>query len=158
LIRKIREKVVRLHEFLILQPARYSQYTPCNFLQFQEAPGSRACTFKTCPRPAPLSYRRMTEVWVETRTVSDQTKQLLTSSNEPIVRLQPLEASMDRNVADLHYHIRWTKISRLDWLPFGTRALAEKRAEQIARPNEKYTVDEYGADCPRCTARAQATL
>jgi hypothetical protein len=62
---------------------------------------------------------------------------------------------MDRNVADLHYHIRWTEISRLDWLPFDTRTLAKERAEQIARPDEEYTIDEYGADCPRCTARIQ---
>jgi hypothetical protein len=63
---------------------------------------------------------------------------------------------MDYNVADLHYHIRWTEISRLDWLPFDTQASAKERAVHIARPNEQYTIDEYGADCPRCTAGIQA--
>jgi hypothetical protein len=55
---------------------------------------------------------------------------------------------MDRN--QFHYHIRWSRVARLDWECFGTRAQAEASAEQLVRREETYTIERHTEACPRC--------
>jgi hypothetical protein len=46
-----------------------------------------------------------------------------------------------------HYHIRWSDRTTLDWECFSTSAAAEKRAKDLVRPDETYTVKAFpGAD------------
>jgi hypothetical protein len=54
-----------------------------------------------------------------------------------------------------HYHIRWSGTAALDWDRFDTRVEAEASAEQLVRPRETYTIEEFDGTCPRCrTVRA----
>ena len=55
---------------------------------------------------------------------------------------------MNRN--QLHYHIRWSRIARLDWEYFSTCAQAEASAKQLVRQVETYTIEEHNEACPRC--------
>ena len=55
---------------------------------------------------------------------------------------------MDRN--QLHYHIRWSRIARLDWECFSTYAKAEASARQLVRQVETYAIEEHNEACPRC--------
>jgi hypothetical protein len=48
-----------------------------------------------------------------------------------------------------HFHIRWSD-SKLDWQAFSTQQEAETEAKQLMRPSEKYTVEEFDGNCPRC--------
>ena len=38
----------------------------------------------------------------------------------------------------IHYHIRWSSDSSLDWKPFRTKEEATKVAEGMKKPNESY--------------------
>jgi hypothetical protein len=49
-----------------------------------------------------------------------------------------------------HFHIRWSG-GALDHEAFGTRAAAEASANDLVLPNERYTIEEYGDGCPRCS-------
>ena len=55
---------------------------------------------------------------------------------------------MNRN--QLHYHIRWSRIARLDWECFSTYAQAESSAKQFVRQVETYTIEEHNEACLRC--------
>jgi hypothetical protein len=62
---------------------------------------------------------------------------------------------MDRKET-IHYHIRWTQIPLLDFEFFNTRVEAEAGAELLARPGEKYTIEEQGDGCQRCRDTTKA--
>lgn len=49
-----------------------------------------------------------------------------------------------------HYHIRWSDRTTLDWECFSTSAAAEKRAKDLVRPDQTYTVEEHSRSCHRC--------
>jgi hypothetical protein len=49
-----------------------------------------------------------------------------------------------------HFHIRWSRTARLDWESFATRAEATRRALELARPGENFTIEESEAKCSRC--------
>lgn len=51
----------------------------------------------------------------------------------------------------IHYHIRWSNL-KLDWQTFANRQAAKKSAEELVRPRETYTIEEFGDDCARCKA------
>jgi hypothetical protein len=53
----------------------------------------------------------------------------------------------------LHYHIHWSGRADLDWECFGTAVDAERNAKEWVRPGETYTIEEHGAECPRCGDR-----
>lgn len=57
---------------------------------------------------------------------------------------------MDRTDENLHYHIRWSRVTALDWQCFSTRAEAETRAKQLVRQEETYAIEEHGEACRRC--------
>jgi hypothetical protein len=50
----------------------------------------------------------------------------------------------------IHYHIRWSYDSSLDWKPFRMKEEATKVAEGIKKPNESYTIVKRDDDCERC--------
>jgi len=50
-----------------------------------------------------------------------------------------------------HFHIRWAS-GALDWERFDTMLDAEASAQQLVRPGETYTLEEYPDDCSRCGA------
>jgi len=62
---------------------------------------------------------------------------------------------MDLNpvVSHPHFHIRWGKNSTLDWECFSTYSEAEKRANELAAPNEIFMIAEVHADCPLLKVR-----
>lgn len=50
-----------------------------------------------------------------------------------------------------HHHIRWSG-GILDWERFSTRAEAQASADQLMRPEETYSVEEYTDEtCPNCS-------
>jgi hypothetical protein len=49
-----------------------------------------------------------------------------------------------------HYHIQW-RDSKLDWQAFQTQEEAEREAERLKRPGEKYSVVQQDGGCPRCS-------
>lgn len=55
-----------------------------------------------------------------------------------------------------HYHIRWDSPGALDWERHLTRAAAEESAEQLARTDERYKVEEFDASCAQCGALARS--
>jgi len=61
---------------------------------------------------------------------------------------------MDRQPA--HYHIHWSGKAGLDWECFDTSVDAEASASKLIRPDETYTIEEYGPDCTRCTGVLKA--
>jgi hypothetical protein len=48
-----------------------------------------------------------------------------------------------------HFHIRWSA-SKLDWEAFPTQEQAERQAQELKRPHENYTIEQFDGDCPRC--------
>jgi hypothetical protein len=50
----------------------------------------------------------------------------------------------------IHYHIRWSSDSSLDWKPFPMKLDATKMAERIKKPKESYSIVERGDECERC--------
>ncbi|HXU18863.1 MAG TPA: hypothetical protein VN708_27405 [Terriglobales bacterium] len=50
----------------------------------------------------------------------------------------------------IHYHIRWSSDSSLDWKPFRVKHEATKMAERIKKPKERYSIVERGDQCERC--------
>ena len=49
-----------------------------------------------------------------------------------------------------HYHIRWSRLTALDYEAFNTRAAAEASAEQSVLQGETYTIEEHDKTCSRC--------
>ena len=61
--------------------------------------------------------------------------------------------AMDPNLdtpAKMHFHIRWTRAAKLDWEAFNTRTEAVMRALELARPGEKFMIEESEETCSRC--------
>ena len=50
----------------------------------------------------------------------------------------------------IHYHIRWSRDSSLDWKPFRTKREATRMAEKIKKPDESYVIAERDDECERC--------
>jgi hypothetical protein len=50
----------------------------------------------------------------------------------------------------VHYHIRWSGVARLDWESFSTPAQADVSANQLMRRGETYTIEQYDQSCTRC--------
>ena len=61
---------------------------------------------------------------------------------------------MDRKPLDNHFHIHWIKKRSLGWEPFNTYADAQARAQELAAPNEIFTVEETSGQCPLCGAKS----
>ena len=56
----------------------------------------------------------------------------------------------------MHIHIRWEGVKRLDWEPFETREQAESRAKELVHPGESFVVEEHGKSCIRCASKLSA--
>ncbi len=52
-------------------------------------------------------------------------------------------------MSPVHYHIRWSE-SKLDWEAFSTHTEAEKRAKELVRDDEDFTIEQFDGNCPRC--------
>ena len=50
----------------------------------------------------------------------------------------------------VHFHIRWSSGSALDWEAFETHAEAEATAGQLAHPYESYKIVKRTRACKRC--------
>jgi hypothetical protein len=61
---------------------------------------------------------------------------------------------MDRERRNNHFHIHWIRKKILDWEPFNTHADAQARAQELAGPNEIFTVEELSVKCPVCGGKA----
>ena len=61
---------------------------------------------------------------------------------------------MDREPRNTHFHIHWITKKSLDWEPFNTHAGALARAQELAGPNEIFTVEELPVKCPVCGGKA----
>ena len=61
---------------------------------------------------------------------------------------------MDRKPLNTHFHIHWITKKILDWEPFNNHAEARSRAQELAGPNEIFTVEELSAKCPVCGTKA----
>lgn len=48
-----------------------------------------------------------------------------------------------------HFHIRWSG-AKLDWEAFRTQEEAERQAKQLVLPGEKFIVEQFDGECPRC--------
>jgi hypothetical protein len=48
-----------------------------------------------------------------------------------------------------HFHIRWSG-EKLDWEAFRTQEEAERQAKELMLPGEKFTVEQFDGECPRC--------
>jgi hypothetical protein len=58
------------------------------------------------------------------------------------------------DVTITHYHIQWSS-GRLDWQRFDSCVGADEFAKEFVLSDETYTIEGFGADCPRCqSARA----
>jgi hypothetical protein len=62
---------------------------------------------------------------------------------------------MDRTDAELHFHIHWSGKTTLDCESFTTWALADERAKELVAPNERYSIEELGKQCPICSTRSK---
>ena len=49
-----------------------------------------------------------------------------------------------------HFHIHWSSTDALDWQRFSTCEEASQRAQELVRPDETFTIEEYSTDCPFC--------
>jgi hypothetical protein len=61
---------------------------------------------------------------------------------------------MDRKPLNTHFHIHWIRKKILDWEPFNSHPEALARAQELAGPNEIFTVEELSAKCPVCGTKA----
>ena len=61
---------------------------------------------------------------------------------------------MDRKLWNTHFHINWTTKRILDWEPFNTHVDARARAQELAGPNEIFTIAELSVKCPICGTKA----
>jgi len=50
----------------------------------------------------------------------------------------------------LHFHIRWSTTTVLDWKAFKSRQEAEAVAKTLVRKDETYTTEARQRDCKRC--------
>ena len=55
----------------------------------------------------------------------------------------------------IHFHIRWSSTSELDYDCFASREEAGRSAEQLVRPNETYSVEEFDDSCEKCAAMSR---
>jgi hypothetical protein len=61
---------------------------------------------------------------------------------------------MDRKPLNTRFHIHWIKKKILDWEPFNNHAEALSRAQELAAPNQIFTVEELSAKSPVCGGKA----
>jgi hypothetical protein len=55
----------------------------------------------------------------------------------------------------IHFHIHWEDSQKLDWECFETQSDAMGRAFELARPEERFTIEEVSTNCPlRCSFTA----
>lgn len=52
--------------------------------------------------------------------------------------------------SQMHFHIRWSSSTQLDWQPFESREEAEEAAKEMVRWNETYAIEERNGSCERC--------
>ena len=66
---------------------------------------------------------------------------------------------MDRHpdISRTHFHIHWNDKEQLDWECFHTYSDARGRAQDLARPNEEFTIEEVSAKCPLRGAETAST-
>lgn len=50
----------------------------------------------------------------------------------------------------IHYHIRWSSGSSLDWKPFRALEEATRVAERIKKASESYIIVRRDDECERC--------
>ena len=60
--------------------------------------------------------------------------------------------------AKLHFHIRWSGTTVLDWKAFKTREEAETVARGLVRKHETYTIEARLGECERCKEIAERVL
>jgi hypothetical protein len=48
-----------------------------------------------------------------------------------------------------HYYIQWAH-GKVDWQAFGSEEEAEKEAERLKRPSERYSIVRRDGECRRC--------
>lgn len=60
---------------------------------------------------------------------------------------------MNREDGSVHYHIRWSSRTALDWECFTTPAEAVIRGDELVHQGETYSVEKHGDPCVRCLAR-----
>ncbi len=60
------------------------------------------------------------------------------------------------DVPQTHFHILWNDQDHLDWECFDTIAGASKRAGELARPNEVFTIQAVSADCSLRRAKSMS--
>jgi hypothetical protein len=52
----------------------------------------------------------------------------------------------------IHFHIRWSGASEIDYDAFDSADKAELAAKELVRHNETYSIEEYDDSCKRCAA------
>jgi hypothetical protein len=58
----------------------------------------------------------------------------------------------------LHYHIRWSSSSLLDWQSFASREEAEIAAKELVQENETYTIETATIGCKPCLEAFEQAL
>lgn len=71
--------------------------------------------------------------------------------------MQPFTAPSAKSESKPHFHIRWV-LGALDWEGHRTRAEAEEAAKRLARPDEKYTIEEADETCMECKSLSRARV
>jgi hypothetical protein len=56
-----------------------------------------------------------------------------------------------------HFHIHWSTTDQVDWQRFDTKAEADRRAVELVKPTESFTLEEFGANCPICERMRQSS-
>ena len=54
----------------------------------------------------------------------------------------------------LHFHIRWSHKTTLDWECFLTYSEASIRAAELAGPEEMFEIEEVSSNCPMRRAKS----
>jgi hypothetical protein len=70
--------------------------------------------------------------------------------NNPLNRFSEVSAPVSRipDSSKTHFHIQWIDPNRLDWECFYTLPDAFCRAQELAAPNEGFTIEEVSTNCP----------
>lgn len=54
----------------------------------------------------------------------------------------------------MHFHIRWSGVSDLDYERFDSREQADESAKLLVRRDETYSIEQFGDSCGRCAKAA----
>lgn len=60
--------------------------------------------------------------------------------------------------SELHYHIRWSSSTSLDWQAFENHDQAQTQASRLKRRNETYTIEARRGNCERCNELAEQVI